>query len=168
MFPLTQHKSRPLGAMFNSLIKHNVLYQLSPPNHQGRSNLLHALPSSPLPSLVACLSFHHSYFKVDLLLPECYCLVSFHPSFIMSIVLSPLVLLYHAILCMQFTSTMFLCCLRFDDVIGNGDIAKKLVDWLKRWDAVHLKKTVKVRNHLIYLVLSYLILSYPLYPLYPL
>ena len=34
--------------------------------------------------------------------------------------------------------------IRFDDVIGNNDVAKKLVDWLKRWNAVHLKKTVKV------------------------
>lgn len=70
------------------------------------------------------------------------------------------VLLYYAILCMQLTSTMFLCCRRFDDVIGNGDIAKRLVDWLKRWDAVHLKKTVKVRTHLFYLVYSCPILSH--------
>ena len=54
--------------------KHNVLYLLSPPNHRGRSNLLHALPFSPSPfllSLVACLRFHHSNSKADLLLPEC-------------------------------------------------------------------------------------------------
>jgi hypothetical protein len=35
--------------------------------------------------------------------------------------------------------------IRFDDVIGNNDVAKKLLDWLRKWDLVHLRKTVKVR-----------------------
>jgi replication factor C subunit 1 len=29
-------------------------------------------------------------------------------------------------------------------VIGSTETAKKLVEWLNRWDAVHLKKTQKV------------------------
>jgi replication factor C subunit 1 len=33
---------------------------------------------------------------------------------------------------------------RFDEVIGSTETAKKLVEWLNRWDAVHLKKNQKV------------------------
>lgn len=155
MPPSTQQKSRPLGAMFNSLKNITCCTCFLPLTIEV--DLIYCMHSLFLPPHSYFLLLRASDFiiltpKLICCFPSVYCLVSFDPSFIMSIVLSPLVLSHYAILCMQFTSTLFLCCRRFDDVIGNGDIAKKLVDWLKRWDAVHLKKTVKVRFHHIHLV----------------
>ena len=31
-----------------------------------------------------------------------------------------------------------------NEIIGSADIAKRLVQWLRQWDAMHIKKTVKV------------------------
>ena len=31
-----------------------------------------------------------------------------------------------------------------DQLIGSNDVAKKLMDWVRRWDDVHLRKSVKI------------------------
>lgn len=33
---------------------------------------------------------------------------------------------------------------RLDDIVGAGESARKILDWLKKWPDVHLKKTLKV------------------------
>jgi Iap family predicted aminopeptidase len=34
---------------------------------------------------------------------------------------------------------------RLEDVIGAAESIRKILDWLKKWPEVHLRKTVKVR-----------------------
>jgi replication factor C subunit 1 len=33
---------------------------------------------------------------------------------------------------------------KIDDIIGSADVAKRLVLWLRQWDAAHNKKTIKI------------------------
>lgn len=35
---------------------------------------------------------------------------------------------------------------KIDDIVGAGESTRKILDWLKKWPEVHLKKTLKVIN----------------------
>ena len=45
---------------------------------------------------------------------------------------------------------------KLDDIVGAGESARKILDWLKKWPEVHLKKTLKV----YYLLLIFLFKLY--------
>ncbi len=33
---------------------------------------------------------------------------------------------------------------KLDDIVGGNETLKKMIDWVQKWEGVHIKKTIKV------------------------